>query len=171
MKTVCIDNFVGGHLKDKAAGSDKSCEQQGNQQWFSMKFCSLLQTPTTRCCTWQFKSCSKQGSFSCFVCVHVFMSFMWFFYPRASSGTLSQESKCGTPVTASSSPHMPFVYVRACMCMCAHRFIYRVTHEPLRLCTFMYAWVCSSWHRLYMLVAQKISPQSPGLLLGKMRIQ
>lgn len=40
---------------------------------------------------------------------------MWFFYPRASSGSLSQESKCGTPATA--SPHVPFVYVRACMYM------------------------------------------------------
>lgn len=94
-------------------------------------------TPTARCCTSQFKSCSKHGSFSCFVFVHVFMSLMWFFYPRASSGTLSQESKCGTPVIIIS--HLPFVYGRACMCMCAHRFRCKGIHNPPLEALHMYA--------------------------------
>lgn len=106
---------------------------------------ALVLTPTSGCSpsSFSFKSCSKLRSFSCFVCVPVFLSLMWFFYPRASSGTLSQESKCGTPVTAlPSPPHTPFVYVRACLSMCVHKFRKKdVAHEPSRLCTSLYAWV------------------------------
>lgn len=121
--TVCIDNDASLCGWSPKIQTNPACNGVTSKGYPS-KFCSLLQTPTTRCCTFQFKSCSKHRSFSCFVCVHVFMSLMWFFYPRASSGTLSQESKCGTPVTASSSsPHMPFAYVCAWMCVCTQVYI------------------------------------------------
>lgn len=106
------DNSVWVVTKDKDAELDKSCE---TSKAHLSNFWVMQQTLTSRGCVNQFKSFSKHRSFSCFVCVHVFMSLMWFFYPRASSGSLSQESKCGTPATA--SPHVPFVYVRACMYM------------------------------------------------------
>lgn len=100
-----------------------------NQQSSFIKFWVMQQTLTSRGCVNQFKSFSKHRSFSCFVCVHVFMSLMWFFYPRASSGSLSQESKCGTPATASPMCLL-CMCVHACICMCAHR-ISRI-HYPLK---------------------------------------
>lgn len=155
-----MGHFVCGHLKN--------CwfRQILFVMWKPAKAIYQILQPAARCCTSQFESCSKHRSFSCFVCVHVFMSLMWFFYPRASSGTLSQESKCGTPVTASSSP------ICLCVCACMHVYVrtqiyVRGIHKPPRLCTFMYAWMCSWWHTLSVLVAQELSPHSPGLLLGK----
>lgn len=120
---------MGGHQKDKVAELDNLWEtNRAHPSEFAF---------TPRSCADQFKSFSKHRSFSCFACVHFSMSLMWFFYPRASSGTLSQESKCGTPATASSYPMcLLCMCVHACICMCAHR-ISRI-HYPLRLCTFMH---------------------------------
>lgn len=153
---IMMSHFVDGHTKLLVQANPVSDRETSKGH------------STTTCCTSQFKICSKHGSFSCFVCVHVFMSLMWFFYPRASSGTLSQESKCGTPVTASSSP-ICLLCMCVHACVCAHTDLYvEETTNPHRLCTFMYAWVCSWQHTLHMLVAQKDhSPHSPGLLFGE----
>lgn len=74
------------------------------------------------------RSFSKHRSFFCF-CTCLLMSLTWFFCSRASSGTLTQESKCGTPVTASSSPSSSSTHVHLCMCvhvgnMCVHPDFY-----------------------------------------------
>lgn len=83
--------------------------------------------------------------------LYVFMSMIWFFYPRASSGTLSQESKCGTPVTASSSS--PTCISLPCMLLaCVRVHTDKSTVEStnsLRLGTFLYAWVFTSGHSIY----------------------
>lgn len=70
--------------------------------------------------------------------------------------------KVSVVLLSSSSPMCLLCMCVHAMCMCAHRFICRGIHKPLlRLCTFMYAWVCSSSHAL------QISRHSPGLLSVK----
>lgn len=117
---IMMRHFEGGNLKDKVSVKKTSNVRLSN----SVACCKLpLQDaalPSARA--------SLNRSFSCFVFVHVFMSLMWFFYPRASSGTLSQERKCGTPAIVIH--HMPFVCVRACMCIWAHSFLCRGIHNP-----------------------------------------
>lgn len=98
--------------------------------------------------SWKNPPVNRDPSLVFFV-FHIFMSLTWFLYPRASSGILTQESKCGTPVTASSSSFfmLPFVYVRACtetVRMCAQRFTFRGIHDLSRLWTCLYARVSSS---------------------------
>lgn len=126
-----------------------------------MIFSSLQQMLTTRSCT---SSAALNTDPSLVLCVHVFMSLMWFFYPRASSGILSQESKCGTPVTALSSP------ICLCESACMHVYVrtqilYVEEHNPLKGLAHLCMHECPLHDALC--TNSELSPHSQGLLLQK----